>query len=219
MAKKLTKGIFIAFEGPEGSGKSTHSRRIHEDLLSQGYDVIHTAEPGGTNLGEKLRGILLGYGAAPISVVQKAELLLFEADRAQHVAEVILPALEAKKIVLCDRFNVATFAYQGYGLGMDLKKIEEIDSMATGGLEPDLTLLMDIDTATGLARATANHPADKMEKRGNEFHVKVRQGYLELAKRFSDRISVIEVKDDKDKTYELVREAVYGLIERYTGTG
>ncbi|MFQ5952383.1 MAG: dTMP kinase [Candidatus Omnitrophota bacterium] len=214
MAKKLTKGIFITFEGPEGSGKSTHSQRAYEELLSDGYETIHTAEPGGTTLGKRIRDILLEK--EDVSVSGKAELFLFEADRAQHVEDVILPALEEKKIVLCDRFNTATFAYQGYGLGMDMKKVEDIDVVATDGLSPDLTVLLDVDVETGLRRAMAEHPADKMEKRGSQFHERVREGYLDLAKKCADKIKVIKVKGDKDETYGLVKKEVYDFIKRYT---
>jgi dTMP kinase len=215
MAKKLTKGIFITFEGPEGCGKSTHSRRIYDDLLSNGYEALHTAEPGGTPLGSKIRDILLEKD--DVTIGGKAELFLFEADRAQHVKDLILPALEAKKIVICDRFNTATFAYQGYGLGMDMDQVEVIDSLATGDLSPDLTLLLDIDVKTGLERALAGRPPDKMEKRPGEFHEKVRQGYLTLAERGAGKIKVIEVREDENETFKLLREEVYGLIERYTG--
>jgi dTMP kinase len=131
MAQKLSKGLFITFEGPEGSGKSTHSRRLAEELSSGGYDVVHTAEPGGTSLGRRIRDILLGKD--DVRLGKEAELFLFEADRSQHVEEVIAPALESRKIVLCDRFNTATFAYQGYGLDMDMELVEGIDTVATGG--------------------------------------------------------------------------------------
>jgi len=218
MAKELTKGIFITFEGPEGSGKSTHSRRIYDELISDGYKARHTAEPGGTALGEKMREILLGYGAAPINVKQEAELLLFEADRAQHVCQVIRPHLGRKEVVICDRFNTATFAYQGYGLGMDMNQIEAIDKIATGGLSPGLTILMDLDVKTGLERAIAEHGADKMEKRGDEFHKRVREGYLDLAKKNPDKIRVIKVNEHMEETYKLVRKEAYGLIEKHTST-
>ena len=121
----MSKGIFITFEGPEGSGKSTHSKRLCEDLISDGFDVLHTAEPGGTALGERVRSVLLEKEEIKLS--GHAELFLFEADRAQHVEEVILPSVKGNKIVICDRFNTATFAYQGYGLGMDMDFIESAE--------------------------------------------------------------------------------------------
>ncbi len=213
MAQKLKRGLFVTFEGPEGSGKSTHSQRLAGELMSDGYDVVHTAEPGGTPLGRGIRDMLLEK--QDVRLGSRAELFLFEADRAQHVEEAITPALEARKIVLCDRFNTATFAYQGYGLGMDMDFVERIDEAATGGLQPDLTILMDVDVETGLARAGAEHPADRMEKRNIRFHKKVRQGYLDLAKRSPDRIKVVKVREKIDETYSFVKEEVYALIERY----
>ena len=215
MAKGLTRGVFITFEGPEGSGKSTHSRRVYEDLAADGYQAVHTAEPGGTSLGERVREVLLEK--EEISLGAQAELFLFEADRAQHVEEVIIPELAARKIVICDRFNTATFAYQGYGLGMDMDLVRTLDQAATGGLCPELTILMDIDVETGLARAGAGRAADRMEKRARAFHEKVRQGYLDLAGQHPDRIKVIKVRDDKNETYALVKKEVYAAIERYKG--
>ncbi len=217
MAKGLTKGLFITFEGPEGCGKSTHSRRIYEDLLSRGYEAVFTAEPGGTSLGSRIREILLER--EDISFNPAAELFLFEADRAQHMAEVIMPALEEGKVVVCDRFNTATFAYQGYGLGMDMKEIEALDDMATKGVSPDLTILLDIDVETGLQRVGRERAADKMEQRSREFHQRVRQGYLYLAKKDSGQIRVLESTGEVDAVYKLVKEEVYGFIERHKGTG
>ncbi|MDP8299877.1 MAG: dTMP kinase [Candidatus Tantalella remota] len=212
MAKELTRGIFITLEGPEGSGKSTQSASLCDDLIADGYQVVHTAQPGGTELGSKIRDILLQKDN--IHLGEKAELFLFEADRAQHVEEMIRPALKDRKIVICDRFNTATFAYQGYGLGMDMSLIETVDNAATGGLVPDLTLLMDLDVKTGLKRALRAGAADRMEKRGNDFHTKVRQGYLELAAKYPERIKVISVREKIGDTYELVKKEVYSLIEK-----
>ncbi|MFH1878826.1 MAG: dTMP kinase [Candidatus Omnitrophota bacterium] len=217
MAKKIKKGLFLTFEGPEGSGKSTHSARLTEDLRADGFDVIHTAEPGGTALGDRIRDILLVRDE--ISLGKNAELFLFEADRAQHVEELIRPAVESGKIVICDRFNTATFAYQGYGLGMDMGLIRMIDSAATGGLSPDMTLLLDVDIATGLSRACSEHAADRMEKRNVEFHKRVRAGYLSLAKIFPDRIKVVQVTGDIEETYCIVKEKIYGFIAGYKRAG
>ena len=217
MAQKIVKGLFITFEGPEGSGKSTQSSLVARDLLSSGYDVVHTAEPGGTALGKKVREILLEKDEIPMDGL--AELFLFEADRAQHVHEVILPAIREKKIVLCDRFNTATFAYQGYGLGMDMELIRKMDEAATGGLKPDLTVLLDIDTSVGMERASARSRADRMEKRGGDFHLRVREGYLDMAAKDPARIKVINAADEIDATQNLVKREIYGLIERHKRAG
>ncbi|MBU1084256.1 MAG: dTMP kinase [Candidatus Omnitrophota bacterium] len=217
MAQKIRKGLFITFEGPEGCGKSTQSRRLSEDLSAQGLDVVYTAEPGGTGLGECIREIILKKDT--VRMDNKAELFLFEADRAQHVKEIILPALDAGKIVICDRFNTATFAYQGYGLGIDLGSIKRMDDISTAGTTPDLVVLMDIDVKAGLERAGSSGNADRMEKRNTEFHEKVRRGYLALAKRSKGKIKVIEVKEDIDGTYEKVKDVVRGVIEGYKRAG
>lgn len=212
MAKKLKKGLFITLEGPEGSGKSTQSAMLYRDILSSGYDAVRTSEPGDTPLGKEIRAILLKKDG--IKLDKYAELFLFEADRAQHVEEVIRPALADGKIVICDRFNTATFAYQGYGLGLDMELIKKIDAAATNGVKPDLTLLLDVDPETGLKRAGKVRAADRMEKRGSNFHSRVRNGYLKLAKASRSRIKVIKVKG-LDETYALVREEVNALIKRY----
>ena len=216
MAENLTKGIFITLDGPEGCGKSTQSRLLKEELAAVGYDVIHTFEPGGTLLGSRIRSILLEKD--DIRLDSKAELLLFEADRAQHIEELIRPAVEEKKIVICDRFNTATFAYQGYGLGMDMDLIKSVDKASTGGLNPDLTIVLDLEVSTGLERATAENGPDRMEERSSEFHEKVREGYLELARKSPDRIKVIEVRETIDETFELIKKEVYDVIKRYKGT-
>lgn len=212
MAEDLKTGLFITFEGPEGSGKSTHSRRVVKDLTDEGYDVVHTHEPGGTALGQKIRDILLEK--KEIRLDKYSELLLFEADRSQHIEEVIRPALKDKKIIICDRFNTATFAYQGYGLGMDMKLIETLDAASTCGIGPDLTVLLDIEVETGLERAGGVNSADRMEKRGIEFHNKVRKGYLALAEQSPDTVKVVKVSRSIDETYSCVKELVYACIER-----
>lgn len=213
MAQKIIRGIFITFEGPEGSGKSTQSKGIYEDLIRDGYDVLHTREPGGSLLGEKIREILLAKDSIPLS--SESELLLFEAQRAQHISELIKPAIDQNKIVLCDRFNTATFAYQGYGLGMSIDDIKKVDSIATYGISPDLTILLDLDTRIGLERAEAKGTPDRMEKRSIDFHNKVRQGYLLLAEKNPDKIKKVSVEENKEDTYKKVKMIIYDFIERY----
>jgi len=213
MAQEIMRGIFITFEGPEGSGKSTHSKEICSDLIKDGYDVLHTREPGGSVLGEKIREILLAKDSIPLS--KEAELLLFEVDRAEHVNEVIKPAIDQKKIVLCDRFNTATFAYQGYGLGMDLEAIKRVDDIATSGTSPDLTILLDLDVQKGLERAGSKGSPDRMEKRNIDFHNRVRQGYLEIAKKNPDKIKRVSVAENKEDTYKKVKMIINDFIEQY----
>lgn len=213
MAKaNLKRGIFITFEGPEGCGKSTHSKLIYDYLRKHSYDCIHTREPGGTKAGEKIREILLHSDG--IRIADITELFLFEAARSQIVAEIIRPALTKNRIVLCDRFNDATFSYQGYGSGLPLKPIIAMDKVATGGLRPDLTILLDIDTATGLKRAGLKG-RDRMERKDAAYHRRVRRGYLKLAKADPARIRVIKVKGTIEQTQSLVRREVELVIRRY----
>ncbi|MDD3088348.1 MAG: dTMP kinase [Candidatus Omnitrophica bacterium] len=216
MAKKIKKGVFITLEGPEGSGKSTQAARLSIDLRKSGYDVLVTSEPGDTALGRKIREILLEKEG--ISLSRHAELLLFEADRAQHVEEVILPAIKSGKVVICDRYNTATFAYQGYGLGVDKDLIRKVDKAATGGLEPGLTVLLDVAPETGLARAGKVRKADRMEKRAKAFHRRVRDGYLDMAAKSRGRIKKVNVAG-LDETYNAVRELVYAFVEGHKRAG
>jgi dTMP kinase len=212
VANKLKKGIFLAFEGPEGGGKSTQTELISGHLMSEGYDICRTAEPGATRLGEKIRDILLEKD--DIRLGSLAELFLFEADRAQHLEEVIIPALEDKKIVVCDRFNTATFAYQGYGLGLGLDLIRAVDDIARNMTVPDMTIIFDVDVGTGMQRAASRGKIDRMEKRDHDFHARVRKGYLDMASKEPGRMKVIKTSLGIEETHEEVKKEVYALIER-----
>ena len=210
MAKKsLRRGIFITFEGPEGCGKSTQSKLLYDYLKKRRYDCIHTREPGGTRLGEKIREVLLHSDGVEISDL--SELFLFEAARSQIVKEVITPALKAKKIIICDRFSDATFSYQGYGGKVPIEIIRALDHVSTGGLKPDLTILLDLDTLTGLRRAQ-HKGTDRMEGKELAYHKRVRSGYLDLAKRHHKRIKVIRVTGSIEKTQSQVRCEVDRVI-------
>lgn len=208
MAKKsLKRGIFITFEGAEGCGKSTQSKLLYDNLRAAGYACVHTREPGGTSLGEKIREIILHSNDIKISDL--SELFLFEAARAQIVKEIICPALKAKKIVICDRFSDATFSYQGYGGKIPVEIIKILDHVATAGLKPDLTILLDVDTLTGLERAKRKG-TDRMERKDIAYHKRVRAGYLELARRYHKRIKVIK----SSGPIEMTRRAVAREVER-----
>ncbi|MCX5678369.1 MAG: dTMP kinase [Candidatus Omnitrophica bacterium] len=202
MAKKnLKRGIFITFEGIEGCGKSTQSKLLYDSLKAAGYACVYTREPGGTSLGEKIREIILHSDGIKISDL--SELFLFEAARSQIVKEVISPARKANKIVICDRFSDATFSYQGYGGKIPIEIIKILDHVATAGLKPDLTILLDVDTLTGLERAKRKG-TDRMEKKDIAYHKRVRSGYLDLARRYHKRIKVIRTSG----TIEMTRRAV-----------
>lgn len=206
-------GRFITFEGPEGGGKSTHIKRLTERLKALGHEVLLTREPGGTPTGEAIRGILQhDHTGEPLC--PEAELLLFEASRAQLVRTVIVPALQRGVWVLCDRFADSTAAYQGYGRGFDLETILTLNRHAVGECMPDLTLLMDIDVETGRERLTQrnlamNTTSDRIEREAVEFHRRVRHGFLELAKRWPDRIKVINAMREP----EAVAADIWSLAE------
>jgi dTMP kinase len=188
-------GHFITFEGPEGSGKSTHIRMLTERLRERGQEVVITREPGGTPLCEAIRG-LLQHDAAGEAPVPRTETLLFCASRAQLVETVIRPALERVAWVLSDRFADSTFAYQGYGRGFALDELQRLNAFATGGLKPGLTLLLDLDDSAGrrrlAERQTAGGGADRFERESERFHARLRQGFLELAGAEPGRFRVIQ---------------------------
>ncbi len=217
MAQKIERGLFITFEGPEGSGKSTHSKLISEDLLKDGFDALRTFEPGDTPLGQKIRNILLEK--EDINLGNIAELFLFEADRAQHIEDVVAPAIKDGKIVICDRFNTATYAYQGYGLDLGEELIKPLDDIATGKITPDLVVLLDTDVLDGLKRASGVNGSDRLEKRGKEFHDRVRTGYLKMAEKNRKVFKVIKLEETIEDTYARVKKVIYDFIERYKGTG
>lgn len=209
MAKKtLRKGIFITFEGPEGSGKSTHSKLTADFLRKEGYKVQYTREPGGTNLGDRIRGVLLNSKKMAISPL--TEMLLFEASRAELIKEIIKPALLEKKIVVSDRFNAATIVYQGYAGGVSLKDIEKVELVSMKGIKPDLTIVLDIDAKTGLKKIKSGKK-DRMERKKLSFHEKVRRGYLDLATR-KRKIKVIKTKNTIEETFEQVKKEVMNVI-------
>lgn len=210
--KRDSRGIFITFEGIEGSGKSTLLYNVAGALRRSGLDPVLTREPGGTSLGVALRKVLLNPDMEKICSM--AELMLFAADRAQHIAQVILPALEAGQIVLCDRYSDATIAYQGHGRGLPIENITAVDSKARGGTAPHMTVLLDLPVEAGLSRALARNDetADNSESRIDEeemsFHEKVREGYLTLAGKEPERFLVLDAREKPDRLEELVMNEV-----------
>ncbi len=205
-------GLFITFEGGEGSGKSLQAERLARSLRAEGRAVTLTREPGGTPLGEDIRRALLhGAGAQPQPV---AELLLFEAARAQIVAEVIRPALERGEFVISDRFADSSVAYQGYGRGLDPALVRSLNEAATGGLTPDLTLLLDLPVDTGLSRRAMAGDGNTFDGHPRAFHAAVREGYLEMAAAEADRWRIIDATQPADDVEERVRAAVRALLER-----
>ncbi len=212
--RALKKGLFITFEGVEGCGKSTHSGLLFEYLKKSGYHALHTREPGGTRLGESVRRVLLDSRGILISDL--AELFLFEACRAQIVKEIIRPALDKGRIVISDRFSDATFSYQGYGGRVDLKAIQILDRVATNGMVPDLTILLDIDTLEGLRRARKKG-IDRMEKKDISYHKRVRAGYLELARKYPGRIKIVKVSGSIPEVQAKIRREVEIVLRKFKG--
>jgi len=189
-------GFFISFEGPEGGGKSTQIHRLAAALAAQGYRVWTTREPGGTRVGEMIRPILLGQQQARMT--PWSEALLFTAARAQHVEEVIRPRLARGELVLCDRYTDSTLAYQGYGRGLDLDTLWRLQSQATAGLQPDLTILLNLPVETGLSRIP--RPAqDRLDRETATFHQRVRAGYQEMAAADPQRWREVDAAADQDQ--------------------
>lgn len=204
----MQKGLFITFEGADGCGKTTQIKLLDEYLRSKGYQTLLTREPGSKGLGVKLREILLNYDG---EVSSQCESFLFLADRAQHVDCIIKPALEKGVIVLCDRHIDSTVAYQGYGRGLDLEQIHNLNNIATGGLKPDLTIVFDVDVETSQSRVGAEK--DRMESAGREFFERVRRGFLEIAKSEPERVKVI----DSTQTIEEMHKQVVNEYKRIAG--
>jgi dTMP kinase len=204
--------MFITFEGPEGSGKSSQITQLSGFLRQHGYAVMETREPGGTMIGNQIRACL--HDVTNTAMSAATELLLYSASRAQLVAEIIRPALAAGQIVLCDRFADSTIAYQGYGRGVDLDDLAQITRFATGGLKPDMTLLLDLDVERGLARRVAGgEEMNRLDLEEVEFHRRIRQGYHELVAAEPDRWVIIDGDRPMDLVQVDVREAVLERLQ------
>ena len=201
----MKKGLFITFEGGDGCGKTTQIELLNEYLKNKGYDTLLTREPGAKGLGVKIREILLNYDG---DVSPNCESFLFLADRAQHIDCIIKPALKEGKIILCDRHTDSTVAYQGYGRGLDIERINMLNNIATSGLKPDLTIVLDVDVETSMQRV--GKEKDRMEAAGIEFFKRVRNGFLEIAKKEPARVKVINSSD----TIENIHKQVVDLVEK-----
>lgn len=195
----MNKGLFITFEGADGCGKTTQMNLLKDYLVQNGYEVVLTREPGAKGLGEQLREILLNYDG---KVADRCESFLFLADRAQNIETIVIPSIKQGKIVLCDRHIDSTVAYQGYGRGLDLDEINYLNNIATGGIKPDLTYVFDVDVETSAKRV--GDEKDRMESAGKEFFNRVRNGYLELAKKEPQRIKVIDSTRSIEEVFQNV---------------
>ncbi|MBD9399152.1 dTMP kinase [Pseudomonas sp. PDM11] len=199
-------GLFITLEGPEGAGKSTNREYLAARLREQGIDVLLTREPGGTPLAERVRELLLAPSDEPMA--SDTELLLVFAARAQHLAQVIVPALERGAVVLCDRFTDATYAYQGGGRGLDVARIAQLEEFVQGALRPDLTLVFDLPVEVGLSRAAARGRLDRFEQEGRSFFEAVRATYLQRAEAAPARYRIL----DAAQTLEAVQRDLDALL-------
>lgn len=193
----MKKGIFITFEGIDGCGKTVQAALLYKYLRKKGYPVILTREPGGTSIAEQLRKVLL---SPRIKLSPLAELLFYAATRAQHVIELIQPHIKRGKIVICERFSDATLAYQGYGRKIPLKLINIVNKIATGGLIPDLTILLDLP----VRKVKKKKYPDRFEQESIRFHQRVRNGYLQIAKKCTHRVSIIAVEKKPEQTFKKI---------------
>lgn len=207
--QRRRRGLFITFEGIEGCGKSTQAARLAQGLREAGYRVVETREPGGTPLAERTRALLLGASAEPVAPECEAFLIL--AGRSQHVTQVIRPALDAGAVVLCDRFADSTLAYQGYARGLNLRTLQTLNRFATGGMIPDLTLLLDLPVAIGLERRRREKDQNRLDREATVFHQRVRKGFLALAARQPRRIKVI----DASRAPDSVAREVASIVTRH----
>ncbi|MNJ21784.1 Thymidylate kinase [compost metagenome] len=208
-------GLFITLEGPEGAGKSTNREYLAEHLRAEGVDVVLTREPGGTPLAERIRELLL----APSEEIMDAdtELLLVFAARAQHLAQVIRPALARGAVVLCDRFTDATYAYQGGGRGLSVSRIATLEQFVQGELRPDLTLVFDLPVDIGLSRAAARGRLDRFEQEGQVFFEAVRQAYLERAKAAPEQYTLIDASQTLAQVQQSLDALLPQILERCRG--
>jgi len=205
----MKKTGFITFEGPDGSGKTTISRKVVEALKNEGYDVVYTREPGGIEIAEEIRNVILDPKNTKMDI--RTEALLYAASRRQHLVEKILPALEAQKLVICDRFVDSSLAYQGVGRGIGIDEVFQINQFAIDDHMPELTLYLDVNAQTGLSRITSRKFKDRLDQEDISFHLEVVKGYEQVVERFKDRI----VKIDANRSITvIVQEALKTIHER-----
>jgi dTMP kinase len=206
----MPRGLFLSLDGVDGAGKSTQCRLLADWLCAQGRQVVVCHDPGGTDVGQQVRNLLLHYRGA---MSMTTEALLFMASRAQLVAEVIRPALENAKVVICDRFLLANVVYQGHAGGLDPGQLWNLGLFCTGGLEPDLTVVLDLPPEVAFERRTAS--TDRMEARGAEYFAKVRAGYLAEAQRRPDRVRVINAALSPEQVQKMLREEFARAVTKH----
>jgi len=206
------KGIFISFEGIEGTGKTIQSKLLYEYLTKKGYELTLTEEPGGTRIGLKIRDLLLSVENKGMTSL--AELLLYNASRAQHIQEVIVPVMNKGAIVITDRFTDSTVAYQGYGRGIDLNIIHSLKRMVAADLQPDITILLDLDVEVGLRRNRGINKMDRLELEDVEFHKRVRNGYLDIATKEPERIKLIDASEGIEQVHNRIIKIIMDFLKK-----
>ena len=205
-------GTFITVEGPDGAGKTTQLQLLADHLKAEGYEIVMTREPGGTRIGNEIRSLILNPDFKEMD--EMTEILLYAASRAQHVNELIRPALAAGKIVLCDRFIDASIAYQGYGLGYSIEQVQEINRQATNGLTPDRTYLFDLTVADSKRRMVERGALDRIEQRDDVFRQRVYEGFLTLAEQEPERIQLVDANHSIDDLQQILRQDVLTYLEK-----
>ncbi|MBQ1534788.1 MAG: dTMP kinase [Erysipelotrichaceae bacterium] len=206
------KGYFITFEGPDGSGKTTVATAVCEELKKRGYEVIHTREPGGIEISEKIRNIILDPENTMMDA--KTEALLYAASRRQHLVEKVFPAIRDGKIVICERFLDSSLAYQGYGRQLGFDEVLEINLFAIDRTYPDLTVYLDVDEQVGLDRLSSRNFKDRLDQESIDFHHRVAQGYQEVLRRFKDRIRIVDASRGKE---EVIADSLNRILEFING--
>ena len=206
----MAKGLFITFEGPDGCGKTTVCRKVSEKLMQEGYEIVHTREPGGVAIAEEIRDVILNPKNTAMDA--RTEALLYAASRRQHLVEKVIPAKKEGKIVLCERFVDSSLAYQGYGREIGFDQVLAINEFAIDGLFPDLTIYLDIEEEAGLARIKNRTFKDRLDVESLAFHHRVNEGYQEVLKHFKDRIQVVDaslpLEDVVANCFKLVKEMI-----------
>jgi len=212
---KNNRGIFITFEGPECAGKTTQIKLLKAYLESYGREAVVTREPGGTEIGEELRQIVKHH-VSGVPVTDEAEVLLFAASRAQHVSELIKPALQRGAVVICDRFFDSTTAYQGYARGLDMEFIDQLNSFAVSGTIPDITILLDLTAEESIERGSRREETlfveDRIESEKIDFHKRVREGFLKIAESEPDRLKIIPAIDTIENIHNKIVETIKPLL-------
>lgn len=205
------KGYFITLEGPDGSGKTTVTNAVCEKLEQMGYQIVHTREPGGIEIAEQIRSVILDPKNTAMDA--KTEALLYAASRRQHLVERVFPALKQGKIVICERFLDSSLAYQGYGRQLGFDEVLSINLFATDNIYPDLTVYLDVDEEIGLSRLKDRSFKDRLDQESIDFHHRVSQGYKEVLKRFKDRICIVDASKPLDEVIDNTLNTILKLID------